>query len=82
MELTDEIARGREAGRVQKFMKSHFDEQSDALFAQYVNTDPKDVEKLQFLVIHHKVLMDEQQFIQTAIDTAKLAQIELDKAKN
>ena len=77
--INKEVSSGAEAARHLKYMKKHFDEQSELLFATFVNTDPKDVERLQMLVIHHKVLMDEQQFLQTTIDTGRLAQVELDK---
>lgn len=75
----NEIIKASEAKRAQKFMKQHFDEQSESLYGRFVNTDPKDIENLQFIVIHHRVLMDEQQYLQNAIDTGRLAQIELDK---
>jgi len=78
-QLNKEVSAGKEAARHQKYMNKHFDEQSEMLFATFVNTDPKEVESLQLLVIHHKVLMEEQQFLQTTIDTGRLAQAELDK---
>lgn len=82
MDYKQEVAIGNDAKRAMKYMRPKLDEMSEALYAQFVNTDPKETENLSFIVIHHKLLMDIQQDIQNDIDTARLAQIELDKTDN
>lgn len=78
-QLKAEISRATRAKTTKKFMQEYFDQTSEELYAAFVSADTNDVNTLQEIVLLHKNLTAPQLWLESIIDTGKLAEAELAK---
>lgn len=75
-----EIARATKAKTTMAFMREYFDGASEELYAQFLSLKVDDAESLKNEVITlNRFLVEPQLWLESIIDTGKLAQVELDK---
>jgi hypothetical protein len=75
----NEVNRAHKAKAAKKFMQEYFDITGESLYAGFMNVDTQDTARMQELVLLHRNLIEPQLWLDTIIETGKLAEHSLSK---